>query len=84
MRQTDIRFVRMDDRSATWSTTPTPLWGGQVSYDVMKAFSHVCFNENAPWRPVHRSSIPGDCNVDAVRSHNPGLTETPPCILVPA
>ena len=28
-------------------------------------------NSNNPWRPVHRSSIRGDGNVDAVRSHNP-------------
>ena len=39
---------------------------------------------NATWKPVHRPSIPGDCNVDAVRSHNPGLAETPPCIPVTA
>jgi|SRR5450756_445493 hypothetical protein len=29
-------------------------------------------------------SILGDCNVDAVRSHNPELAKTPPCIPVTA
>ena len=46
--------------------------------------SRVSFNRNATWLPVHRSSILGVCNGDAVRSHNPGLAETPPCIPVTA
>jgi hypothetical protein len=36
------------------------------------------------WQPVHRSSIPGDGNIDAIRSHNPDSAETPPCIPGPA
>ena len=43
-----------------------------------KALSRFCFNRNAPWQPVHRPSTPGDCNADAVWSHNPELgVETP-------
>jgi hypothetical protein len=38
----------------------------------LKALLRVHFNGNAPRQLVHRSSILGDCNVDAVQSRNPG------------
>ena len=45
-------------------------------------FLDVLSRFNALWPPVHRSNIPADRNVDAVRSHNPELAETPQCIPV--
>ena len=42
------------------------------------------FNRKVFWKPVHRPSILGGCNVDAVRPRNPASAKTPPCIPVTA
>ena len=66
------------------STLETENAANRFGYARKKALSRVCFNGNAPWQPVHQSSIRGDCNAGTVRSHNPELAETPPCIPVNA
>ena len=53
-------------------------------WTIQTASGGASVNPNAPWQPVHRSSIPRDCNAGAVRSHNPGSAEPPPCIPVTA
>ena len=45
-------------------TQPLPTKSETSSHGILS------FREELLFQPIHRPSIPGDCNVDAVRSHN--------------
>jgi hypothetical protein len=59
-----------------------PAFHGRASHACGKTLFLVCFNGNAPWQPVPRPGILGNCNVDAVRFRTPDLSVTLPCIPV--
>src|SRR5208337_1174008 len=40
--------------------------------------SERAITRSAPWRPVHRANILGDCNAGTGRSHNPESAESRP------